>query len=368
MILKRFCAENFRNIEKCDISFSEGINLLHGKNAQGKTNALEGIYIFSRGRSFRTSDERELIKNGKSGFRISIEYNDASGDGSLEYAVHERERIRKKNGYKIGRVTEMIGSFKTVLFSPDDLRIIKGAPDERRSFVNIAASQCFPSYIKIYSDYKKALENRNCILKNAKTGYFFDRGELVSWSQTLAEYASFIYKYRKEYLKKLEIYASDIQKEISDGKEELSLVYKSGISDELDSREKIKNEYIKLLSSDTDRECAAGMTLHGVHRDDIEININGENSRSFASQGQQRSAVLSLKLAEGEVNRDICGEYPVYLLDDVLSELDDKRKKFVINGIKNKQVIITSCEDDGNLKFADSVTEVAGGQYVSSCR
>ena len=128
----------------------------------------------------------------------------------------------------------------------------------------------------------------------------------------------------------------------------------------------IKKAYISLLNSSVEREIAAGVTLFGVHRDDIEININGENSRSFASQGQQRSAVLSLKLAEGEVNRAICGEYPVYLLDDVLSELDEKRRTFVINGIKEKQVIITSCENDENMKFADSVTEVVGGNYVSS--
>lgn len=366
MILKRFYAENFRNIERCDISFSRGINLLHGKNAQGKTNALEGIYIFSRGKSFRASEESELVRNGSSGFRTLIEYEDRAGDGSLEYSVFGRDRVRKKNGYKISRVTEMIGSFKTVLFSPDDLKIIKGSPEERRSFINIAASQCFPSYIKIYSDYKKALENRNRILKNAKSGFFFDRGELSSWSETLAEYASFIYKYRKEYIKKLEVYAGDMQRDISGGTEGLNLIYKSGIECTSDDREEIKNEYFKLLSSSTERECAAGMTLFGVHREDVDININGESARSFASQGQQRSAVLSLKLAEGEVNRDICGEYPVYLLDDVLSELDGKRKEFVINGIKNNQVIITSCEDIGELKFADSVTEVSEGRYVSS--
>ncbi|MBR2465996.1 MAG: DNA replication/repair protein RecF [Clostridia bacterium] len=366
MIVKRFCAENFRNIEKCDISFSPGINLLHGKNAQGKTNALEGIYIFSRGRSFRTSDEKELVKNGAEGFRIFIEYEDSSGDGSLEYAFFGRERRRKKNGYKISKVTEMIGSFKTVLFSPDDLKIIKDGPEERRSFLNIAASQCFPSYLKLYADYKKALENRNCILKNAKSGFYFDIGELNSWSETMAEYASYIYKYRKEYLKSLDVYSKEIQYKISDGKEELSLFYKSGIDEELEDKEDIKKAYISLLNSSVEREIAAGVTLFGVHRDDIEININGENSRSFASQGQQRSAVLSLKLAEGEVNRAICGEYPVYLLDDVLSELDEKRRTFVINGIKEKQVIITSCENDENMKFADSVTEVVGGNYVSS--
>ena len=368
MIVKRFAAENFRNIEKCDIHFSEGINLLHGKNAEGKTNALEGIYIFSRGKSFRASDEKDFIKKGCDGFRIFIEYESRIGSENLEYSLLGRERRRKKNGYKISKVTEMIGSFKTVLFSPEDLKIIKEGPEERRSFINIAASQCYPSYIKLYADYKKALENRNCLLKNIKSGLILDTGEIDSWSETMAEYASHIYKYRKEYISRIEAYSKDIQREISDGREELSIFYKSGILEESEKTEDIKEQYFNLLTQNKEREIAAGVTLYGVHRDDIEININGQNSRVFASQGQQRSIVLALKLAEGEVNNEICGEYPVYLLDDVLSELDERRKKFVINGIKEKQVIITSCENDVSMNFADRVIEVSGGEYVSSYR
>ncbi len=368
MVVKKFRAENFRNIEKCEICFSPGINLLHGKNAQGKTNALEGIYIFSRGKSFRTQDERELIKNGCQGFNLFLEYEDKTGTGSLEYSVYGRERQRKKNGYKIKRLTEMIGSFKTVLFSPDDLNLVKGGPEERRAFLNVAVSQCYPSYIDVYSCYKRALENRNCLLKNIKNGIYIDKGELYSWSETMAEYASHIYLFRKEYIKRLEAHAAELQGLISDGEEVMRLSYKSGIPDELNSPEDIKSEYIRLLCSNTERECAAGVTLFGPHRDDMEIYINEKSARAFASQGQQRSLVLSVKLAEGEVNREICGEYPVYLLDDVLSELDEKRRKFVINGIKEKQVIITSCESDGILKFADSITEVEGGNYVSSYR
>ncbi len=368
MKVKRFKAENFRNIEKCDISFSPGINLIHGKNAQGKTNALEGIYIFSRGRSFRTADDRELIKKGEEGFRISLDYEDNCGEGSLEYALFGRERQRKKNGYKISKLTEMIGSFKTVLFSPDDLKIIKEGPEQRRNFLNIASAQCFPSYIKIYADYKRALENRNCILKNVRQGLYFNASELESWSYTMAEYASLIYKYRKEYTERLGFYISDIQRELSDGKEILTLSYNSGISEDLRDKDDIKKEYVRIFTSSIEKECSAGVSLYGPHRDDIQILINGEDTRIFASQGQQRSAILSLKLAEGEVNREICGEYPVYLLDDVLSELDEKRRSFVIKGIKDKQVIITSCESDEDIKFADFLIEAEGGKYVSSCR
>ncbi len=368
MILKSFSAENFRNIKKCEISFSPGINLINGKNAEGKTNVIEGIYLFSRGRSFRCADEREMVKKGEEGFRIGIEYDDFSGSNTLEYALFGREKRRLKNGYKLKNASEMVGSFKTVLFSPDDLKIVKGAPEERRNFINIAAAQCYPSYIKIYSDYKKALENRNCILKNAKGGFFFDIDELNSWSVTMAEYASLIYLYRKEYIEKISGFACDIQKEISDGKEELSLFYKSGIREEITEKEEIKREYIKKLTENTEREIAAGVTLFGVHRDDIEISLSGLDTRSFASQGQQRSCVLSLKLAEGEVNRTLSGEYPVYLLDDVLSELDEGRKKYIINGIRDRQVIITSCEAGDDLKFADYIIEVKGGNYVFTRR
>ncbi len=368
MILKKFEAENFRNIEKCKIEFSSGINLINGKNAEGKTNALEGIYIFSRGRSFRTNDEKELIKKGKEGFRISIEYEDFSGENVLEYALFGREKRRLKNGYKLKNAGEMVGSFKTILFSPDDLKIIKGAPEERRNFINIAISQCYPSYIKLYSDYKRALENRNCILKNAKSGLFFDINELNSWSETLSEYASHIFKYRKDYIEKISEFSRDLQKEISLGKEEISLFYKSGIPNELEDKKEIKKEYIKKLTENTEKEIFAGVTLYGPHRDEVEIMINNLDTRSFASQGQQRSCVLSLKLAEGEVNRAVCGEYPVYLLDDVLSELDEGRKRFVINGIRERQVIITSCEYGEDLKFADSLIEVKDGNYVFTRR
>ena len=157
MILRRFYADNFRNIEKCNIEFSAGVNLLIGNNAQGKTNAVEGINIFSRGKSFRGSDEKDLIKFGCEGFKIGIEYENKDGEASLEYAVFGKERQRKKNGYKINKISEMIGSFRSVIFFPDNLRIIKDGPEERRNFINAAISQCYPEYIKYYSDYESLL-------------------------------------------------------------------------------------------------------------------------------------------------------------------------------------------------------------------
>ena len=360
MIIRGFKAQNFRNIEKCSLEFDDKVNLLLGENAQGKTNAIEGIYLFARGKSFRRADEKDLARFGSEGFNISIDYEDKDGKNTLEYAVYGRERRRKKNGYKISRASEMIGSFRAVLFSPDDLTLVKGGPEERRDFLNVAISQCYPSYVSVYADYKKALENRNSILKNASKGLYFDESELFAWSESIAEYASCIYVMRLEYLKKLEVYAKRFMNDISDGKEILSFYYKSDIGEECTEREKVKAEYEKIFKENLVKEKNAGVSLYGPHREDIVIKINGNDSRVFSSQGQQRSIVLSLKMAEGEVSKELFSEYPVFLFDDVLSELDEKRQNFVLDGMKDRQIIITSCE---RLRTAGKVIEVIGGMF-----
>ena len=368
MIIKEFSAKNFRNIEECNIKFSPGVNLLYGKNAQGKTNVIEGIYLFSRGKSFRCESERDLIRYEKEGFNLSIEYEDKTGNNSLEYSLYGKERKRKKNGYKINKLYEMIGSFKSVLFYPDDLGLVKNGPEERRNFINVAISQCFPSYIKNYADYKVALENRNSLLKFMQKGMYVDKKEFEAWSSSMAEYASFIYLSREDYIKRINENAKKILFEISDGKEDLSLVYKSNLEESFTEREKIREEYIKVFSSDVEREIAAGTSLFGPHRDDVEIYINGKKAKSFASQGQQRSIVLSLKLAEGEVVREICGEYPVFLFDDVLSELDEDRRSYVLSGIGEKQIIITACDPDECRMYTETEIDVSEGKYVLTHR
>ena len=362
MILKRFSAESFRNIQKCNIEFSPGVNLIHGKNAEGKTNAIEGIYIFSRGRSFRAKEDKELVSFGSDGFHISIEYEDVSGNNSLEYSLYGRERRRKKNGYKINKVTDFIGNLRAVIFTPDDLSLIKRGPEERRNFLNVAISQYDPSYVKIYSSYKKSLENRNHILKQLREGSFFDERELYSWTESLCEYASLICKIRKDYVKKIEPHIKRIMKEISDGNEEISFIYKSDIKEDI-SVPVIKEEYKSLFEEIKEKEIISGTTLIGPHRDDIEIEINGKSAKSFASQGQQRSIVLSMKISEGEVIKEEIGEYPIYIFDDVLSELDEKRQKYVISDSEDKQIIITCCNDIGILEDIKNKTVVRGGEY-----
>jgi len=368
MVLNRFSAENFRNISKCDIVFDKGVNLLHGKNAQGKTNAIEGIYLFSRGRSFRAREESELIKFGEEGFRTSIEYEDKDGRGTLEYALFGKDRLRKKNGYKVNKITEMLGSFKAVLFYPDDLSLVKGGPEQRRTFLNVAASQCYPSYMKFYSDYKKALDNRNCILKFMNKGMAVDIRELQSWSSLLSEYASHIYLMREEYIKSLSSHASVIMNDISLQREVIELSHSTSVATGILDRNEVRMEYEKIFSENIDREIGAGITLFGPHRDDLEIKINGKEARYFSSQGQQRSIVLALKLSEGEVIYEMDGEYPVFLFDDVLSELDEVRRDYVLGGVGQRQIIITSCDPDGFKGISVNEIDVSGGNYVHTHR
>lgn len=361
MKIKRFRAENFRNAADCDISFCDGVNLLYGENAQGKTNAVEGIYLFARGRSFRKTGEKEIVRFGEEGFSLSLTYEKEGEENDLSYTVYKNERKRMKNGYKVS-LSEMIGDFRAVLFIPDHLLMVKQGPEERRSFLDIAISQCYPAYLKYYSDYKRTAEERNALLRFASKGMAIDHEELRSWSYSLSQYASYLYLYRKNYIERLQGYAASFMKEISDGKEELSLSYKCDI-ESTEDRGCAMKRYFEVFTSDISREIAAGTTLFGLFRDDMEIMINGKSARFFASQGQQRSAVLSLKLAEGEVSREMTGEYPVFLFDDVLSELDEKRRNYLLRERGEKQIVITSCSRTECESFSNNTIEVKNGRF-----
>ena len=361
MILKRLLAENYRNIISADISFEKGVNLLFGENAQGKTNALECIYSFARGKSFRGTADGDLIRFGTDGFRTEITFENSEREQSLSYHFLQGERKRLRNGIPVTKQTDMIGHFRAVLFYPEHLQLIKGGPSERRSFLNVAISQCYPAYLKLYSDYNRILENRNCLLKFAQKGMPCDASELESWTEALASSAASIQLYRRQYIEKLTAFAPLLLSDISGKKEELSLSYISEAKG--DDAASVTSSYLSLFHQNKAKEIAAGCSLFGVHRDDLDILINGIGARSFASQGQQRSIVLALKLAEGEVSRYLTGEYPVFLFDDVLSELDEHRRAYVLSDPGERQFVLTACEDLG-LQLSDvHVTNVCGGCF-----
>ena len=365
MYIKRFRAENFRNIESCEIDFYPGVNVLSGKNAQGKTNALEGIYYFARGKSFRAAKDADMVRFGENGFSIGISYHGDGRDQTLSYELTEGTRTRHRNGVRLSKLSDMIGSFRAVLFHPEHLQIIKAGPDGRRELLNVAISQSDKSYLYFCTEYNKILENRNYLLKTAQKGGYVDQNELLAWGEKMAEVATAIYLRRKKYVEGLSPFAEELMKEISSDRERLSLSYVADVTGECETE--IKEAYRRIFSQNLPRETAAGCSLFGIHRDDLEIEINGVSARQFASQGQQRSSVLAIKLAEGEYSHALTGEYPVFLFDDVLSELDEGRRQFVLREMKEKQLILTSCEalegDRGYHKIS-----VDGGNYVFTHR
>ncbi len=349
MHIKKIKLHSFRNIEGAEITFHEGMNFLLGGNAQGKTNILEGIYLFARGKSFRLAKDAELIGFGKGGFSAEIVYEKKEREETLSYRYDGRTRERKKNGVLLEKTAEMLGNFRAVLFYPDHLQLIKGSPSERRRFLDVAISQCYPVYVSVYARYEKYLSERNSLLKMAQKGYsgYDFEEQLFVYSEGLAKAAAEIRLYREEYVKRLSLYAKELLSELSGGKEELQLFYSSETPyDEGEDKEALTERYKEALCKAVQREIIIGSTQLGIHRDDLTICVNGKNARDFASQGQQRSLVLVMKLAEGKISRALFGESPVYLFDDVLSELDEERKGFLLSGVGDAQFIFTGCDKD----------------------
>lgn len=364
MILSSFRAHQFRNIGDCELFFTPGVNLLIGENAQGKTNVLEGIYLFARGKSFRGGAERELTKFGTDGFSLGITFRDERREQALTYSFEGGSRRREKNGAPV-RLGEMLGVFRAVLFYPEHLQIVKGAPEKRREFLNVAVAGVDTTYLGLYTKYAKILENRNALLKQASKGLPVDREELVAWSESLALAATDVYLRRRAYLLGFAPRAEEQMSAISDEKETLLLTLEADTDKE--TPEAVADDYRACFLSHLERECAAGCTLFGPHRDDIGILLSGLDARVYASQGQQRSIVLALKLAEGEYNREKTGDYPVFLLDDVLSELDASRRAYLIGAGGERQLIVTSCEET-MCGAAENIIRVSGGNYVSAYR
>lgn len=360
MHLRTVRLRSFRNIESETVSFSPGVNLLYGKNAEGKTNLLEAIYYFARGKSFRGATDRELCRFGQESFEIEARFFGGEREQSLLYRYAGRERARLRNGAPVDHASDMIGHFRAVLFHPEHLSLVKGSPALRREFLNIAISQARPSYLSLYANYVKILENRNSLLKFAAKGLPFDEEEFTVWSERLAESAARVAAERYRYLSSLAPEAEALLTEISSGRESLRISYEceaEGDTEEMAAR------YRALLSSDLRREIAAGFTVFGPHHDDIRIELGGHPAREFASQGQQRSITLAMKLGEGEVSKKISGEYPVFLFDDVMSELDAERRQFLLGALSGRQIIVTACDERDFTGASIHLIKTAGGHY-----
>jgi len=350
MFLTHLHLKNYRNYSELVLDFDQRINIFQGNNAQGKTNIVEAINLLALAKSHRTSKEKELVQWGQSFSVIKGDVQRTLGDIHLEIQISSKGKKAKVNSLEQKKLSNYIGAFNVILFAPEDLTLVKGSPQYRRKFLDIEIGQIQPSYIYHLTQYQKVIQQRNNLLKDFKKDKKNRIEMLEIWNLQMIEHGTKVIIKRLDFLKKLEKRANEIHYGITDGLENLEIQYKSSIAIDIDthSESEIQNKYENLIEKNKMQELIRGTSLIGPHRDDLDFFINRIDVQSFGSQGQQRTTALSLKLAEIELIREEVGEYPILLLDDVLSELDKKRQTHLIKTIKNKvQTIITTTTTEG---------------------
>ena len=375
MKINSIILENFRNYKNLELKFDESRNIIVGENAQGKTNLIEAIYLTAFARSFRTSNSADLILFGEQSGRVSTYITSEDIEKNINIVIRsDGKKMIKKDGKVIRKTTELLNNVVVIIFSPDDLRIIKDNPERRRSFINRELSQMRPMYYDALKRYSEALREKNALLK----GYFnikkktFTRADNVSlndlqggasadtgrspydnsrkfnedmmdiYDRQLADSGYEIIRFRKEFVDMLSSEAGEIMNKISGGREELSIRYKTAC--DFVTGTEGRDILFSQIYHNRDRDIYNGYASLGPHRDDIEFFINGKDAKKYGSQGQQRTIALSLKLAEIRIARQMLDEPPVLLLDDVLSELDLDRQRFLVSEIDDVQLFITSAE------------------------
>ena len=348
---------NYRNIESAEISLASGTTVLFGDNGQGKTNLLEGLSMFALGRSFRGAKDRELLRYGADGALLELCVSDG-GDRkrlSIKYSPDGR-RVCRKNGVCVRSLSEFVGNFRVVLFASPQLSVVRDSGASRRRFLDSAISQLRPVYLERLTKMNRILLQRNKLLKqlSENPSNTMLRATIEPWTLQFAAESAFISQARFRYVERLMPEAAAVVRDMSSGREELGLSY---------PEPKTHEQLFCELMGKVDRDIAVGVTMSGAHREDMGICLNGRDARIFASQGQQRSAALALKLAEGSLSEIICGSAPVYLLDDVLSELDESRRRYVLSNIEGHQVLLTVC--DNNIT-GDKIYKVDSGVFTES--
>lgn len=340
MYVSSVTLRNFRNYEHQKIEFSPLTNVIYGDNAQGKTNILEAIYIFSHGKSHRAKSDKEIIKFGESAAKLSVDFHDAERDYSAAMQLTRGgKKSIKINHVQITKLSMLMNYLNAVMFSPEDLELIKGSPGARRRFTDAAISQLYPGYLVSLIDYHKALGQKNSLLKTLRPSRGIDI-TLSIWNEQLAREGAKIMKYRAEFVELLNGFAKTVQGEISG--ETLDISYVPSIKCEEVSEE----SFLKYLESHQKREIEFSSALFGIQRDDLSVTVNGNEVKIYGSQGQQRTAALSMKMAQADYIHHIKGEYPVLLLDDIMSELDINRRMYLSQKIRDKQAVITCTDTD----------------------
>jgi DNA replication and repair protein RecF len=360
----RLRLRNFRNYEEADLEFDPKRNVIIGENAQGKTNLIEAVYLCAFARSFRTNVSSDMIMFGKDSFTVSVDA--FSGDIEKNISItasRNGKKIIKKDGKVLRRTSDLLNSLVVVVFSPEDLRIIKDSPEKRRSFIDREMCQLRPKYYSILRSYFEVLKQKNSVLRN----HDFSSGVIPTAEENamldvfdlqLAKYGSEIIKYRRDFVNILSENAAEIQRSISGGREELRVVYDESVTAE---------QIYDMISASRENDMRSGHSSLGPQRDDLSFFINDRNAKKFGSQGQQRTIALSLKLAEIKIARSYLGENAVLLLDDVLSELDSERQRFLFSEIDDVQLFITSTDVGEELletMESGKIFHVEGGKIV----
>lgn len=332
---------NYRNYDNLLVEFNKKVNLIIGMNGQGKTNIVEAIGFMSIGRSFRTNKDRELIKFSADNLYCACSFTRNNIDKKIEIVVTKDKKGIKVNGVSIKSIQELLGNLNVVIFSPEDLRLVKDGPKERRSFIDKEISQIMPRYYSLLTSYNKILQQRNRILKS----YKIDKNLLDVYDETISTYASEIYIIRNKFIDKLSKISSKIHKNLTMDKENLTIIYKNQVDLKPgQDASLVKSVLIEKLRESREGDIMTRSTKVGPHKDDMKILINDIDVRMYGSQGQQRTASISLKLSEIDLIKQELGDYPVLILDDVFSELDQSRQKMLVEKLENIQMFVTSAD------------------------
>lgn len=345
--------ENYRNLQNNQIFPSDKVNVIYGNNAQGKTNLLEAIWLFCGGHSFRGAKENEMIGFDKNYFKLSMKFYSGEREQEAEIFFDKSKKQIKINGVEKSSSSYLTEVFSAVVFSPEHLTLIKRGPNIRRRFLDAAICQHRIRYATLLSKYQQIINQRNALLKD-----IYHHSELMDtlsiWDDSLTVVGAQVLKERYDYLKRLREPAKVFHKGISRDQEELNITYQSTCgSEENDTIETIRDKLQQTFQNTRREDCRTGYTSAGPHRDDLDFTINGISVKKFGSQGQQRSAVLSLKLSEASLLYEKNGERPIILLDDVLSELDNSRQDFLLNKVENFQVFVTCCEESNKEQLTN---------------
>jgi len=368
VLISKLKIVNFRNYSNLDINLHEKLNIFIGNNAQGKTNILEAIYLTGFGKSFRTSKDKELININNDMAYVKVEGIKRHSDVSVEFRLwNNKKKQIKTNGISLTKLSELLGNIYIVIFSPEDLKLIKGGPSERRRFIDREISHINKKYYYDIMSYNKVLLQRNNLLKNIS----YNRNLLKTidiWDEKLVEYGTGVIFKRMEFINRLNSLSRLMHRKITDGRENLEIKYLSNIDiDNKSKHDEVYKNFKNKLEKKVEIDIKRGFTTVGPHKDDLGVYIEDKDIRIFGSQGQQRTAALSLKLSEIEIIKGEVGEYPILLLDDVMSELDINRQNFLIKSLKNVQTFITITEIPESMfpiVKEGNIFKISGGNII----